>query len=152
MSPRIKRAADDGCRGLSAAQSFSFRIAPECDSGDHYRKLTWEGYMARYLLIESRDPFDSNDTRFCGDLARQLAAAKNEVTLFLVQNGVLPVRPGPRSADLTSLAGAGVRVLADSFSLKERGIDENRLAPGVAAAPLDVVLDALAEGAKVIWH
>jgi hypothetical protein len=108
--------------------------------------------MARYLLIESRDPFDSNDTRFCSDLARQLAAAKNEVTLFLVQNGVLPVRPGPRSADLTSLAGAGVRVLADSFSLKERGIDENRLASGVDAAPLDVVLDALAEGAKVIWH
>ena len=73
--------------------------------------------MAKYLLIESRDPFDSNDTRFCGDLARQLAAAKN-----------------------------------DSFSLKERGIDESRLASGVAAAPLDVVLDALAEGAKVIWH
>ena len=108
--------------------------------------------MPRYFLIESRDPFDSNDTRFCCDLARQLAAAKNEVTLFLVQNGVLPVRPGARSGDLTSLAGAGVRVLADSFSLKERGIDENRLASGVASAPLDVVLDALVEGAKVIWH
>ena len=53
--------------------------------------------MPRYLLIESRDPFDSNDTRFCCDLAQQLAS-------------------------------------------------------GVAAAPLDVVLDALAEGAKVIWH
>src|SRR5215831_6504154 len=42
--------------------------------------------MTRYLLIESRDPFDSNDVRFCDDLAQQLAAAKNEVTLFLVQN------------------------------------------------------------------
>jgi hypothetical protein len=48
-------------------------------------KLTWEAHLAKYLLIESRDPFDSNDTRFCGDLARQLAVAKNEVTLFLVQ-------------------------------------------------------------------
>lgn len=108
--------------------------------------------MPRYLLIESRDPFDSNDTRFCCDLAQQLAAAKNEVTVFLVQNGVLPVRPGARSGDLTRLAGAGVHVLADSFSLKERGIDEKYLAPGITAAPLDVVLDALAEGAKVIWH
>jgi predicted peroxiredoxin len=108
--------------------------------------------MPRYLLIESRDPFDSNDTRFCCDLAQQLAAAKNDVTLFLVQNGVLPARVGARSGDLARLAGAGVRVLADSFSLKERGIDEKRLASGVAAAPLDVVLDALAEGAKVIWH
>ena len=103
-------------------------------------------------MIESRDPFDSNDTRFCCDLAQQLAAAKNDVTLFLVQNGVLPARPGPCLGDLTSLAGAGVRMLADNFSLKERGIDEKRLASVVAAAPLDVVLDALAEGAKVIWH
>ena len=108
--------------------------------------------MPRYLLIESRDPFESNDTGFCRDLATQLAGANNEVTLFLVQNGVLPARAGVRAGDLTKLAGAGVRVLADSFSLKERGIDEKRLAAGITAAPLDVVLDALAEGAKVIWH
>jgi intracellular sulfur oxidation DsrE/DsrF family protein len=103
-------------------------------------------------LIESRDPFDSNDTGFCCDLAQQLAAANNEVTLFLVQNGVLPARAGARSGDLAKLAGSGVSVLADSFSLKERGIDEAHLVAGIAAAPLDVVLDALAEGAKVIWH
>ena len=108
--------------------------------------------MSRYLLIESRDPFDSNDTRFCSDLATQLAAAKHEVTVFLVQNGVLPARAGARSGDLAKLSGAGVAVLADSFSLRERGIDEGRLAPGVAAAPLDAVLDALAAGAQVIWH
>jgi hypothetical protein len=105
-----------------------------------------------YLLIESRDPFDSNDTGFCRDLARQLAAANNEVTLFLVQNGVLPARSHSGSDDLTKLAGAGVRVLADSFSLRERGIDANRLAAGIAAASLDVVMDALAAGAKVLWH
>ena len=108
--------------------------------------------MPKYVLIESRDPFDSNDTKFCCDLAQQLAAAKNDVTLFLVQNGVLPARSGARSGDLGKLAGAGVRVLADSFSLKERGIDEQRLANGIAAAPLEVVLDALADGAQVIWH
>ena len=108
--------------------------------------------MPRYLLIESRDPFDSNDTGFCRDLARQLAAANHEVTLFLVQNGVLPARPEARSADLTQLANDGVKILADSFSLKERGIDETRLLAGVAAASLNIVVDALADGAKVIWH
>ena len=108
--------------------------------------------MTKYLLIESRDPFDSNDVRFCCDLAQQLAAAKNEVTLFLVQNGVLPARSGARSDDLARLASAGVQVLADSFSLRERGIDGTRLIAGVEAAPLDAVMDALAEGVKVIWH
>jgi predicted peroxiredoxin len=108
--------------------------------------------MPTYLLIESRDPFDSNDTAFCVGLATQLAAANNQVTVFLVQNGVLPARAGARSGDLAKLAGAGVRVLADSFSLKERGIDEARLASGITAAPLETVMDALAEGAKIIWH
>jgi intracellular sulfur oxidation DsrE/DsrF family protein len=108
--------------------------------------------MPRYVLIESRDPFDSNDTGFCVDLATKLAGAKHQVAVFLVQNGVLSARSGVRSNDLARLAGAGVSVLADSFSLRERGIDASRLAAGVAAAPLDVVLDALAEGARVIWH
>ncbi len=108
--------------------------------------------MSKYLLIESRDPFDSNDTGFCVDLATQLAAAKNQVTVFLVQNGVLPARAGARAGGLMQLTGAGISVLADSFSLKERGINATSLVPGVAAAPLDVVLDALAEGTQVIWH
>src|SRR5438045_435955 len=98
--------------------------------------------MPRYLLIESRDPFDSNDTGFCRDLATQLAATNHEVTLFLVQNGVLPARTGARSGDLAKLAGAGVRVLADSFSLKERGIDEEGLAAGVTAEK---------NGGKIDW-
>ena len=108
--------------------------------------------MAKYLLIESRDPFDSGDTGFCADLATQLAAAKHEVTVFLVQNGVLPARSGARSGDLAKLTGAGVNVLADSFSLQERGIDAARLASGITAAPLETVMDALAAGAQVIWH
>ena len=50
--------------------------------------------MANYLLIESRDPFDSNDARFCCDLAKQLRQQGDAVTVFLVQNGVLPARVG----------------------------------------------------------
>lgn len=108
--------------------------------------------MAKYLLIESRDPFDSKDTSFNRDLAATLAQAGNEVTLFLVQNGVLPARPSTKSASLTELAKAGVQVLADDFSLRERGIAADRLAEGVKAAPLDVVIDNMVEGHKVIWH
>ncbi len=108
--------------------------------------------MAQYLLIESRDPFDSNDVGKFYGLAEGLAKAGNQVTLFLVQNGVLPARPSSGSAALADLAGAGVEVLADAFSLAERGIATDGLASGVAAAPLDVVVDQLADGRKAIWH
>jgi hypothetical protein len=40
--------------------------------------------------------------------------------------------------------------LADEFSLCERGISPDRLISGVSAAPLDVVIDQLADGRKAI--
>ena len=47
--------------------------------------------MAKYLLIESRDPFENNEVAQQYDLAASLVKESNAVTLFLVQNGVLPV-------------------------------------------------------------
>jgi sulfur relay (sulfurtransferase) complex TusBCD TusD component (DsrE family) len=108
--------------------------------------------MKRYLLIESRDPFESADTGNFLNLAEGLAKDGNNVTLFLVQNGVLPARAGARSGSLAALAANGVEVLADDFSLAERGISANRLIAGVKSAPIDRVVDDLAGGSKAIWH
>ena len=106
--------------------------------------------MAQYLLIESRDSFESNDVAYFLDLGKGLADRGNEVTLFLTQNGVLAARPSKRSAPLSALARAGVKVLVDDFALKERGIRE--LADGITAAPIDTVVDHLAAGHKTLWH
>jgi len=108
--------------------------------------------MAKYLLIESRDPFDSNDVSNFYGLASGLAKEGNEVTVFLVQNGVLPARRSTQSKPLSDLAQSGVEVLADDFSLRERGIELARLVDGVKASALDTVIDHLADGSKVIWH
>src|SRR5437868_4477468 len=108
--------------------------------------------MMKYLIIQSRDPFESGDLAFCHDLARSLAADGNGVTLFLVQNGVLPARAGAREAGLAELMQAGVEVFADEFSLRERGIPTGRLQPGIVPSPLDLVIDRLAVGSKAIWH
>ena len=106
--------------------------------------------MAEYLLIESRDPYESRDVGYYYELAKGLVEAGNQVTLFLAQNGVLSARPSAHSAALGALAQSGVTVLADDFSLKERGI--TRLAEGVTSAPIDVVVDHLAAGHKTLWH
>lgn len=108
--------------------------------------------MSNYLLIESRDPFASNDVPYYYKLAADLAANGSGVTLFLVQNGVLPARPCAASEALSSLATAGVTVLADDFSLRERGIGLDALADGVSAAPLDTVIDHMEAGTKCLWH
>ena len=107
--------------------------------------------MEKYLFIESRDPFESRDVAQSYDLCAQLAQEGKTVTLFLVQNGVLPARQSPASAALEKAAKAGVNILADSFSLRERGIADGRLTAAVKSAPLDVVVDQLAEGRKTIF-
>ena len=65
--------------------------------------------MAKYLLIESRDPFENNIVARQYDLAVNLVKEGNDVTLFLVQNGVLPARLSERSALLTNATKGGSR-------------------------------------------
>jgi len=63
---------------------------------------------------------------------------------------VLAARPSAHSASLSALAQSGVTVLADDFSLQERGIA--KLAEGVTAASIAVVVDHLAAGHRTLWH
>jgi predicted peroxiredoxin len=111
--------------------------------------------MARYLLIESRDPYEYADTNYFYDLARDLAQRGNEVALFLIQNGTLLAREGASPDKLGELrqAAPGVRLLADEFSLRERGIRPERLVGGVEVSDVDGLVDLLVEpGCKPVWH
>jgi sulfur relay (sulfurtransferase) complex TusBCD TusD component (DsrE family) len=106
----------------------------------------------RYLLIASRDPYTQSGTRRCYELASELARGPGRVTVFLVQNGVLPARPNGASTEFEALVRSGVRIVADELSLRERGISPRRLSAGVEAASLEIVVEALEDGAKVLWH
>ena len=110
--------------------------------------------MSKYLLIESRDPFDSRDCDWSYETAKDLAAAGNEVTVFLVQNGVLPARKGNKfESKLQELADSNVTILADDLSLKERAIEESLLLDSVKTSEIDVVVDLTVEQQyKAIWH
>jgi predicted peroxiredoxin len=109
--------------------------------------------MGKYLLIESRDPFDSADVGQAYELARGLADEANEVTVFLVQNGVLPVRKASAAAGRVGELAAKATVLADDFSLRERGITADEIVDGVRPTPIDALVDLVTEpGRKVIWH
>jgi len=106
--------------------------------------------VRKYLLIESRDPFTAQAASGHAELAVDLRRAGNAVTLYLVQNGVLPARAGADGGALHEAITAGVEVLADDFSLRERGIGERDVARGVKPAAIGLVADRLADAWKVI--
>lgn len=109
--------------------------------------------MSKYVFIESRDPFESRDTRFVTETAAALVRRGHEVTVFLVQNAVLALRRDVPDSHLAGLGEAGVSLLADDFSLRERGIDPAELCPGVQASGIETLVDTLAqENTNAIWH
>jgi sulfur transfer complex TusBCD TusB component (DsrH family) len=75
------------------------------------------------------------------------------VTVFLVQNGVLASRVGARGTHVSGLAAAGVTVLADDFSLRERGIEARELGAGVRSASIETLVDLITRPhTKTLWH
>jgi predicted peroxiredoxin len=106
--------------------------------------------MAKYTIIESRDPHEGDD--FARRLAPSLASGDDEVSLFLVDNGVFAARKGVAAELLESLKSVGVKVFADEFALDERGISGENLADAVTPTSLETLVDHLAEGRKTFWH
>ena len=107
--------------------------------------------MTAYIFIESRDPFESRDTKFVEETAIAVKERGHNVTVFLVQNAVLAARKNTRQ--LERLTEAGVRLLADDFSLRERGIKPDELTEGIRESGIDTLVGAIAQAnIKAIWH
>jgi len=107
--------------------------------------------MTAYVLIESRDPFESRDTEFVEQTALAVKERGHAVTVFLVQNGVFAARKS--TGRLRRLAEAGVILLADDFSLRERGITPGEVATEIQATGIDRLVEAITQAnTKAIWH
>ena len=107
--------------------------------------------MSSYVFIESRDPFESRDTRFIEETAIAVKERGHDVTVYLVQNGVLAARMSARR--LGRLAEAGVTVLADDLSLRERGMTAEELAPSIRESGIDALVEAIVQkNTKALWH
>ena len=110
--------------------------------------------MARYVLVESRDPFESRDVSYFYGLAADLSAKGEQVTLFLVQNGALASRKDATGNPLGGLLKRNVPVLVDSFSLQERGIRDSERHPSAKPSDISNLVDQIMaeKGTKVLWH
>ena len=108
--------------------------------------------MSQYLLISSRDPYECRETENFYRLAINLKNAGHGVTLFLVQNGVLPARKAAVNREFAGLIRHKITIEVDEFSAQERGLPAEGLKKGTGLAPLEHIVDALARGTKTLWH
>ncbi len=108
--------------------------------------------MSRYLIVDSRDLQEYASGSYILNLTNNLKKKKHDVTLFLIENGVVGARKGSKTAPkLTELSKGGAKVLAEDVSCKARGV--TTLTDGVASATMDQLADLIVEGSdKVIWY
>ena len=109
--------------------------------------------MSEYFFIATKDPVNSADTPRLFEQAASLARGGAAVAVYLVQNGVLGARALPDPA-IRSAHQSGVQILADEFSMRERGIAPDEVQAFVEPIGMDAwVRRLLAAGTpKVIWH
>jgi len=108
--------------------------------------------MSHYLFIQSQDPFvDARATRQY-ELAMDLKQRGHDVTVVLVQNGVVPARRQAVCQSFDVLANSGLTLVADTFSLEQRDITLQQLKDNITTGSMDNVIDAMLAGHKVIWN
>lgn len=110
--------------------------------------------MARYLFIESRDPWDDLGASAYLGYALELARRQEPVTVYFVENGVNAARQGARVPLRDALREAGAALHADAFALREHGIaGDGGLSAGVAVGGVEHLADLLADPeTKAVWH
>ena len=109
--------------------------------------------MAKYLLIETKSPLEGG--RYAFDLGKQLRDLRHDVTIYLLQDAVFAARTSfAAGSDLLQEAEkSGLTVLADSVSLRQRGVVGDRVAKRVRTSDIDELVDLLMERSdKAIWH
>lgn len=107
--------------------------------------------MKNYLLIESEGVFAAASAAQFLALANDLKQEGNTVEILLVQNGVMSARAGAKGS-LGLALKAGIPVLADEMSMRERALKSSDLLGGVAPAKIATVVARMADGWNVIWH
>ena len=108
--------------------------------------------MAQYLIVNSRDLQEYSGGQYIQNLAGQLQQKGNDITLFLIENGVLAARKGNEvGKNLTNLTKQGMKILAEDVACKARGITE--VGEGITQANIDQLADLIIEGdTKIIWY
>ena len=108
--------------------------------------------MSHYLFVQSQDPFSDVRAPLQYQLAIDLKKRGHDVTVVLVQNGVVPARQQAVCPAFDELAVSGLTLIADAFSLEQRDIGQQQLKNNVTTGSMENVIDAMLAGHKVIWN
>jgi predicted peroxiredoxin len=108
--------------------------------------------LKSYLIIQSEDHLTQCSAEKHYALASALAETGNRVWMLLVQQGVGVALKNVENSIFQQLLNSKVKIYADSYALAERGLETTELHDGIHITALDIIVERLLAGDKVIWH
>jgi predicted peroxiredoxin len=107
--------------------------------------------MTNLLLVLSKDPYTTEIPNLVLDIGLIAKKKGNNVSLYLVEDGVTAARKGEFGSRLIDAKEKGIKILADDKAIQSRGLNGN-LIPDVEINEIGVLLDHIIEdNTRVAW-
>ena len=107
--------------------------------------------MTNLLLVLSKDPYTTEIPNLVLDIGLNAKAKGNNVSIYLVEDGVTAARKSEFGNKLQDAKKKGINILADDKAVQSRGLGGN-LVDWVQVKEIGVLLDHIVEdNTRVAW-
>jgi len=106
--------------------------------------------MSGLLLVLSRDPYTTEIPDLVLDIGMDAKGKGNDVTLYLVEDGVTAARKTEFGNKLAAAHKKGIKIYADDKAVLSRSL-ENKLIGWVEIKEIGTLLDFIMDYDRVAW-
>jgi sulfur relay (sulfurtransferase) complex TusBCD TusD component (DsrE family) len=106
--------------------------------------------MINLLLIMSKDPYTTETPDIVLDIGLNAKEKGNEVSLYLVEDGVTAARKSEFGNKLAATQKKGIKIYADDKAVLSRALT-NKIISGVEIKEIGTLLEYIMESDRVVW-
>lgn len=106
--------------------------------------------MTKLLMVLSKDPYTTETPDLVLDIGLNAKDKGNDVSLYLVEDGVTAARKSEFGNKLAAAHKKGIKVYADDKAVLSRALT-NKLVGGVEIKEIGTLLDFIMNSDRVVW-
>ncbi len=106
--------------------------------------------MTNLLLVLSKDPYTTETPDLVLDVVLNAKEKGNDVSLYLIEDGVTAARKSEFGTRLETAQQKGVKIFADDKSVLSRSLS-NKMISGVDIKEIGSLLDYMMDYDRVVW-
>ena len=106
--------------------------------------------MTNLLMVLSKDPYTTETPDLVLDIGLNAKEKGNDVTLYLIEDGVTAARKSEFGDKLAAANKKGLKIYADDKAVLSRSL-VNKLIGGVEIKEIGTLLDSIMNYDRVVW-